>query len=228
MSTESKKLFKYIGIIFIAVLISYKLPHDSCSIVQYIIIPIKRNNCVITISRIIPIVLFIIGIRGILRLERFTFKSKILNFIVIVNILVPAMNLLIDVTRTNYHWLMRDGLNSMGIVDSEITLGRHNKELTMYFNIEVIDYSRSENEFKIRVQLPESLSKCTGKEFYVLDNLYKTYGNRSKQIISEHIVLSVDSDESVESLFDSQWYWEDTVYELYNNKESIEIIDHGF
>lgn len=75
------------------------------------------------------------------------------------------MRLLLDCARTNYHWLMRDGLNSVDIVDSEITLSGHNEELTMNFKIEIIDYSRSQNEFKIRINLPESLSNYTGKEF---------------------------------------------------------------
>ncbi|MCM1992558.1 hypothetical protein [Oceanirhabdus seepicola] len=228
MSDDNKKLFKYLGIIFIGVLLTYKLPHDSYSISQYILSPIRYKNSVIYLSGIIPLVTFIIGIKGIFSLERFENKSKILIFLLIVMIIIPIMNWSLDFTRTNYHWLKRDGLKAVHIAQSDINLGHSNEELTINFKLELIDYSRSRNEFKIKVYLPKSLSDYVGKEFYEFEKDYRTYGNRSTLNVTEQIVVKLDNDYTPNSLFKTQWYWEDVVYELYNKKEEIRIIEHGF
>lgn len=228
LSEDNKKLFKYLGIVFIAVLLTYKLPHDSYSIIQYIIRPIRYKNSVIYLSGIIPLVIFIIGIKGILSLERFEGKSKILIFLLIVMIIIPIMNWSLDFTRTNYHWLKRDGLKAVDIVDTDINLNGSNEELTINFKLELIDYSRSQNEFKIRVYLPKTLSDYVGKEFYEFEKDYRTYGNRNILNIKEQIVVRLDNDYTRKNSFDSQWYWEDAEYQLYNKKEVIKIIEHGF
>ncbi|MCY6485057.1 hypothetical protein OW763_11970 [Clostridium aestuarii] len=228
MSEDNKKLFKYLGIVFIAVLLTYKLPHDSYSIIQYIIRPIRYKNSVIYLSGIIPLAVFIIGIKGILSLERFADKRRILIFLLIVTIIIPIMNWSLDFTRTNYHWLKRDGLNAVDIVDTDINLNGSNEELTINFKLELIDYSRSQNEFKIRVYLPKSLSDYVGKDFYEFEKHYRTYGNRSILNVKEQIVVRLDNDYTRKSSFDSQWYWEDVEYQLYNKKEVVKIMEHGF
>jgi hypothetical protein len=57
---HNKELLKYLGIIFIVVLISYKIPHDSYSISQYVIRPIKFRNSVLYLSGILPLALFLL------------------------------------------------------------------------------------------------------------------------------------------------------------------------
>lgn len=137
------------------------------------------------------------------------------------------MNLSLDFTRTNYHWIMRDGLNAVDIADSNIDLSGSDDQLTINFNIKLIDYSRSRNEFKIRVYLPKSLSDYVGKEFYEFENDYRTYGNRNILNVKEQIVVKSDNNYSQQRLFDSGWYLEDVEYELYNKEEAIKIIEHG-
>lgn len=80
MDTDNKKLFKYLGIIFISVLICYKLPHSSYSIIEYIIRPIRINYTTIYLAGLIPLVLFIIGIKGLFKLKRNEKKSKFFYF----------------------------------------------------------------------------------------------------------------------------------------------------
>ncbi|WBW99418.1 hypothetical protein [Oceanirhabdus sp. W0125-5] len=227
MSDDNKKLFKYLGILFLAVLLTYRLPHDSYSISHYILRPIRHKNSVFHLTGLLPLVTFIIGIKRILSLERFANKSKILIALLIIIVVLPIMEWSLDFTRTNYHWLRRDGLKSVDIVESDINLENFNDELTISFNLKIKDYSRKQNKFKIRVYLPKSLSNNIGNEFYEFENEYRTHGNRSVTTIKEQFVVKLDNYSIQKILFKTKWYWEDVVYELYDEKEVIKNIKHG-
>jgi hypothetical protein len=227
LSKDNKRLLKYLGIIFIAVLLTYKLPHDSYSIIQYIIRPIRYKNSTIYLSGIIPLILFIIGIKGLFKLERFAHRSKILIFIVVTFIIIPVMKSTLDFTRTSYYALKGTGLRAVDIVDANADLTSSNKELAIDLKLELIDYGKRGNEFKIRVHLPEKLSEYTGKEFYEFEKNYVTHGNRNKIKIDEQIVIKSDNDNLYSTLSGSQWYLDEFEYELYNEKEVIKIIDRG-
>lgn len=226
MSKDNKKLLKYLGIIFIAVLLTYKLPKDSYSIIQYIIPPIRSRNGVIYLSWLVPLILFIVGIKGLFKLERFAEKNKLLVFITVIIIIIPLMRWTLDFSRTNYHWIRNDGLRAIDIEESNISLTGTDNKMIMNVTLELKDYSRNHNKFKIRVYLPKSLSSYTDKEFYEFENYYFTYGNRNITNIQEDIVFELNSNKTNE-LFDSTWFWEDVEYELYNNEERIKIIQHG-
>ena len=226
MDKEIKNLFKFLGIIFIAVLLTYKLPHNSYSIIQYIIPPIRSNNSVIYLSGLVPLILFIIGIKGLFKLERFKDKSKLLVFIAVLIIVIPLMKWTLDFSRTNYHWLKNDGLNAIDIQDSNISLSGSDNEMTVNVYIELKDYSRKQNRFKVRMYLPESLNTYTDKDFYEFENYYFTHGNRNITNIEEEIVLELDNEE-IDELFESKWRWENIEYEFYNDEETIKIVQHG-
>lgn len=226
MDKDNKNLLKYLGIVFIAVLLIYELPHDSYSIIQYIIPPIRNSNSVIYLSGLVPLILFIVGIKGLFKLERFRDKSKLLLFIAVIVIVIPLIRWTLDFSRTNYHWIKDDGLKAIDIEDSNISLSGTDSKTTMKVNMELKDYSRKQNKFRIRIYLPESLNSYTGKDFYEFENYYFTHGNRNTTNIEEEIVLELNS-EKVEELFESKWYWEDVEYEIYNDEEAIKIIQHG-
>ncbi|MGO1469222.1 MAG: hypothetical protein ACTHW2_04290 [Tissierella sp.] len=230
MNKDNKNLLKYLGILFLTVLLTYKLPHDSYSIIEYIIPPIKtKGGGVFYLSGIVPLILFIIGVKGLFKLERFEDNSKLLLFFVTIIIVIPLMKWTIDVSRTNYHWIKDDGLKSIEIEESSISLTGSDDEIVMNVSLELKDYSRSRNEFKIRVYLPENLKEHTGKRFYDLENYYITHnGRRNTSTIEEDIAIkSINGEEEAERLFDSNWYLEDMKYELYNNEEKVEFIQHG-
>jgi hypothetical protein len=227
LSKDNKRLLKYLGIIFLTVLLTYKLPHDSYSIIQYILRPIRYKNSTIYLSGIIPLVLFIIGIKGLFNLERFAHRSKILIFIVVTFIIIPVMKGTLDFTRTRYYELKGTGLRAVDIVDANANLTSSNKEIAISLKLELIDYGKAGNEFKIRVHLPEKLSEYTGKEFYEFENNYVTHGNRNKIKIDEQIVIKSDNDNLYSTLSGSQWYLDEFEYELYNENEVIKIIDRG-
>lgn len=103
MSKDNRKLIQYLGIIFIVVLLTYNLPRDSYSIIQYIIPPIRvGESSVIFLSGLVPLALFIIGIKGLFKLERFTNTSKLLVFITVVLIVIPLMKWTLDFSRPYY------------------------------------------------------------------------------------------------------------------------------
>lgn len=224
---DNKKFLKYLVFLFIGVVLTYRLPHDSYSISQYIIRPIKVGKGTIFLSGIIPLVVFIIGIKGIFKLERFAEKSKMLIFLLVVIIIIPIMKWSLNFTRTNYHWVMRDGLNAVDLEDSHISLGTSEDELTIEFDLELIDYSRSENEFNIRVYLPETLVEYLGQEVIELEDDFRTYGNLNVLSLQKQVKVSIDDQRSRDSVLESRWYEEEVIYELYNDNEIIKIVDHG-
>lgn len=229
INKDNKKLIKYLIIIFTAVLLTCRLPHDSYSVIQYIIKPIRSRDSVLFLSGLVPLILFIIGIRGILYLDKFKDKNKIFMFLLIIFILIPLMKWSLSFTRSNYHWIMRDGLNSVDIKDSNINLSNNGTDniLTINFNFKIIDYSRSGNKVKIKVYLPKSLSNYTGKEVYEFKNTYRTYGSYRPLNISEQIIVKTDNNVE-DQLFKSNWFWENYQYEIYNENDSVRIREHGF
>ena len=228
MGSDNKKLIWYLGIIFIAVLLTYKLPHNSNSIIQYIIPPIRvGSSSIIYLSGLVSLILFIIGISGLFKLERFRSTNKLLVIIIIVLFVIPSMNWILDVSRTNYHWIKDDGLAAIDIEESDISLSGTDDEMIININLELKDYSRKQNNFKIRVYLPEGLSDYTDKEYYDFETYYYTHGGRSIFNIKEDIIIKLSNVHNEMQISESRWFWEDTVYELYNSKEKIKIIQHG-
>jgi hypothetical protein len=226
LSEDNKKLLKYLGIIFLAVLLGYKLPHDTYSIIQYIIRPLKfKGGGAIYLSGVIPLVLFIIGIKGLLDLQRFVNQSRILVFIAVIAIIIPMMKGILDFSRTSYHRIKGDKLQAVDIVDGNISLEGSDSKLVIKLKLELKDYSKGPNVFKVRVYLPKTLSKYTGKNTHQFEGGFVTFGNRSITSVEEKITVRIDKDYAVSSLFSSQWYMEDVKYELYNEKEVVKIMD---
>lgn len=227
LSKENKALLKYLGIIFVAVLITYKLPQDSYSIIQYIVRPIRFDNSVLTLSGAIPLILFFIGIRGLLNLERFKGKSKIFLFLIMIILLIPGMKKTLDFTSASYFYLLKSGLQTIDIEDSDVKFAFQDNELTINFKLVLIDFGKESNQFKIKAHLPEKIATHIGKEILEFKKEYRTYGHKNVKTIEEEMVIQLDNKEDVESLMDSQWFWETFQYELYNENESIKIIVHG-
>ncbi len=75
MLKENKKFLIGLGILFLMVILTYPLPHNSYSLSQYILRPIILSNGVISLSGVIPLILFIIGVKYIYQIEKFKMKS---------------------------------------------------------------------------------------------------------------------------------------------------------
>ena len=227
MSKDDKNSIVYLAIILLTVLLTYKLPHDSYSIIQYTIPPIRRTNTVINLSGIVPLILFIIGVSGLLKLERFKARNKLIMFILVVSIVTPSMKWALDVSRTNYHSIKDDGINAIDIEKSNINYSISDDKMTINIDLDLKDYGRSQNEFKIRVYLPEIMSIYTDKQAYDFETTYYTSGYRSVSNIQKTIQIKLNDNYDERKLYGFIWNWEDVKYELYNNREKVKIIRHG-
>lgn len=227
VSKDNKALLKYLGILLLGVIITHRLPHDSYSIIQYIIRPIRFDNSVLYLSGIIPLVLFIISISGIFRIKKYENKGKIGIILLIFIVVMPLMNWFVDSMMGNYHWLKNDGLNTIEIEVADCNIVTEDNTVKINIDLDLIDYGRNQNEFSIRVFLPETLVEYLGKEYYEFDESYRTYGNRNKLVIKKQITINIDDNELIEEIFDSKYYYDDMKYELYNKEESVVNIEHG-
>ena len=226
LSKDNKRMIFSLVMLFLAVLVTYKIPHDSYSVAQYLIKPINVGGGVLYLSGLIPLVIGLIGIIEFVNIERFANKSKLLIFLLVVVIILPLMKWSLDFTRTNYYWIKQEKLGAVDIDKSDISLYSTNDKLTITMTLDIKDYSRSSNEFKLRVYFPEALSEYTGSKTYESKCSYVTHGYRKILTVKESMVIDVKQDD-INQIFSSRWSNEDVIYELYDDNETIRIIDHG-
>lgn len=221
---DRKKLLLYVVGIFLAVLITKPLPHTSYSMIEYIIRPFRFGNGTVNLSGFIPLLLFIYCIRGIYQLDKFK-NNKLITLLIIVIAAIPIMSWTMDITRTGYHYIRRDGLNAVDIEESNISFVGNDNVISLNVNLTIKDYSRGNKDFKIRVYLPKTLSESLNLRYIDLDNSYSTYGGNNKLLVKEEIILHSDSN-TINNIIHSNWYQEKVVYELYNDNQSIKIKDY--
>ncbi|WHH60333.1 hypothetical protein [Petroclostridium sp. X23] len=228
MSKDNKGLLKYLGSIFFGVLLTQRLPHDSYSIIQYIIRPIRLGNGVIYLSGLIPLILFIIGIRGLFKLERFASKNKILIFLILITIVLPIMRNSLNTVRSTYYWLLKDNLETIDLVDAKVSLAHSDKEeVTIKVSLELINYSKNENEFRIRMHLPEAWKTYFGADYFEFDEEYTAHGHSNVTNITKEMTVQLVDGYNQQNIRHSQWYWETFRYEIYDDEDTVWIVDHG-
>ncbi|MBS4537098.1 hypothetical protein GOQ27_01410 [Clostridium sp. D2Q-11] len=227
MSKGNKNLLKYIGILYLSVLTTYKIPHDSYSIAEYIIRPIKIGGGTLYLWGVAPLILFIVGFLGLTRLDRYKNRNKLIVFLFIVIFILPIMKLTLDVARTNYHWIMGDELESIEIEDSDLHISRINNEAFLQLNIQLKDFNKNENKFKIRLYYPKDIQEYIGKEHVDLEAYHFTYGERSSSSINETIDIDLDSRTLDKIEADYNWQDQDYKIEIYNENEEVMNIVRG-
>lgn len=227
LSKDNKRMLKYLGIIFLTVLMGYKLPHDTYSIIEYIVRPIRFKGTTVYLAGLLPLVLIIIATRGLSNLERYARRSTLLIFIVVIIIVVPIMKGILDFGRTNYYRLTGDRLQAVDITGGKVDIGGSDIEAKINFKLELIDYSRGQNEFKVRVYLPKVLREYAGRDSYTFDKIYVTNGNRNSISINEKVTIKPNNDYVLRNLYKSRLYEQNVVYELYNEKEVVKVIARG-
>ena len=226
-SKDHKSFILYSGVLYLTIFLSYKIPHDSYSFIQALIKPIRNGNSVFYVSSLVVLALSIVGIIGFVNLKRFEARNKFLVFLLVVIIIIPFMNWSIDMTRSFFFWFQEDKLSAVDLDDSNLSLAGANNKLTLTVHLTFVDYSSSGNSFQYRIYLPESLSKYTGVDVLESDTLYTTSGNRNKTGITETFDLYLKDNNALDQACSSEWSYEDTTYELYNQSETVKIVDHG-
>jgi hypothetical protein len=229
ISDENRKSLKYVGCIYIAVLFIRKVPHDSYSFAEYVIRPIHIGEITVYLSGIVSLVLFIVGFLGLCKIKKFYGIRKLGVLLLIFAVFIPFINWTIDSMRSNYHWVFKDGLNSVEITESEVSLITDKDGRKLDFELELIDYNRSGNEFKIRVYLSKSLYEAIGQEYIDFNGVFHTSGNRNKIKVGEivNVNYKIPGDYNDNSFIYQSLYYEDLTYELYNESNSIKILRRG-
>lgn len=228
MDKDYKGLFKCLGLIFLSVLLTCKLPRDSYSIIQYIVLPIRFENSVLYLSGLIPLAMLFLGIRGLFKLKWFAEKSKLLIFILVIALVVPMMRSSLDFVKASYFRMMDNGLTAIDFKDTNITfLEIKDNEATINVRLALTDYGRDVRDFKVRMYLPESLENYFKADFLEFEELYKTYGDQHDLNIDKKITVQLAEGTTVDDIWDTNWDWETFRYELYNDSSFTELIYHG-
>lgn len=224
MNKDWKSMLIHLGMMFSAVVLLYKVPHSSLTVGEAIIMPIRQNGSIFYLSNTLAFILIMLGVIGFINNKKFANRNRFLLFILSISIILPFMNWTIDVTRSNYYWIKQEKLKAVDVAESNLRVSNINNETTkLSVELTLKDYSRRSNEFKIRVYLPEALSKATGTKVCELTNVVRTSGDRRKVNIVEEIEFTTK--EKMGPL-DSEWYYEEIKYELYNEEEIVTYIDH--
>jgi hypothetical protein len=227
MKKEDRKLLIYLGVIFLALVLHHPLPHDSYSILRYAVSPIQAGNSTIFLDGIITLILLLIGISGLLDNERLRRSLKSFRLLFILFILIPLMGLFIDFARISYHSIVRDGISSVNIIDSDITLTQINGSASVNIDLGLKNYSVFAQKFSIRIYLPKSLSQYTGKAYYEFNTDYRIANCLDKMYVSGTFPIAGQNTEVPNRLPPGNWQYEDIKYELYNDERTVAIIRHG-
>lgn len=130
MSKDYKRLLGFLGIIFLSELLSYKLPRDSYSIIQYLIKPIRFENSALYLSGVIPLVMLFSGVIGLSKVEWFAKRSKILIFLVVIIFVLPIMRGSLDLVKGAYLSRLNGELRSIDFKDTSIAIQSDTKKMT--------------------------------------------------------------------------------------------------
>lgn len=226
MNQEMKQLLSYFGLIFLAVILTYQLPHDTYSISQYMIPPIRiGKGSYLYLSGVLPLAIILIGVKGIVYSERFRGRNRFLMVILIIFFIMPLMKYSIDFLRSGYYWIRNDKLDTVDIMDSNISIRGTNDKVNINFKIEVKDFGKNHNEFQIRVYLPTEIRKMVGYDYYETVNTYRTTRHNNRIKVNE--TWTIDRNDIQKKIEDPLWIYEDVKYELFNEDEVIDILVHG-
>ncbi len=226
MNKDFKGLLGSLGIIFISVLLTYKLPHDSYSIIQYIIKPIRFENSILYLSGVIPLIMLFTGVIG---LSKFAKRSKILIFLVVIMLVQPIMRGSLDFVKESYLLGLNDELKSIDLKETSITIQEdmNKNEATVHVKLALTDYGTDVRDFKIRMYLPDSLKGHFNSDSLEFDETYKTFGNRHVLNIDKAITVQLINDPTAKEIFNTHWDWDTFKYQLYDESNSTELIYHG-
>lgn len=228
MNKDTKGLLKSLLIIFIGVLLLYPLPHDSYTLIQYIIPPIRFENSVLNLAALFPIVMIIMGIRGLFRLERYANKSKIMITIIVLLLVIPFMRSSLGIVKSIYLSNLPGELTALDLVEAKVSIG----EITdtgakIKVDLVLLSCDNEIKEFKVKMHMPESLKPYFHANHINFKESYRALGRNNRINISEEKHLKLVDGVTVSDVLDSLWFWETYYFDLYNENESLRLIYHG-
>lgn len=226
LSKETRQYLLYLGVLFLAVILNYKLPHQSITLIEYMIKPLQIGGYTLFIAKLFSLGILLYGIIGMVKLEGSRKRNRILVFFLIVIVYLPFMKWSLHFVRYSFYRIKQDTLASLDMKEPDIRIQGNDQKATITLEFEVIDFGRGNQPFRFRVFLPESIHEFTGIEVYESETDYRSGPYPIK--IQESFEVLFDDVMKMDQLYLSDWQRGDTVYELYNEKETVQIIDQGY
>jgi hypothetical protein len=214
-NNDKKRVFTSLGIILVVVLLIYKLPNRSYSIIEYIIKPIKIKGNTYIISGFIPLILIVLATNILSKIEKIKGRNTSIIFIAILVIVMPVMNWGIDIMRTGYHSIKNEGVSGVEIMDTVTSLSIEDNRVIINANIKLKNYNIRGKSLRVRIYFPEELAQMINKTYYESERVHKTYGNRKIRDVQEIISIELKNGKVRNELLN---YWKSDVkleYELY-------------
>ena len=219
---DDKNLIISFCLLFLCVFLTYKVPHRPMVFVELLIPTLHISTLTIYLGTTLLIVPFVYAITGILNSTRFRKRNKLFLFFAIIFLLLPLMHWSIDFTRTTFNWLFHQELKALDIKDSNIYISQNDNEITVNVEATLIDYSRSQKQFHLRIQLPEEIASQIGTSVLESDNMYYSHGHKSETQINETFHIPMSKAILPSTFLSDKNY----IFQLYNDEETVEIITH--
>ena len=137
------------------------------------------------------------------------------------------MDYLLDFSRASFHYLRNDGLESMDIVESDMHISAIEDKAYINLDLELIDYGKASNKFKIRLYYPQELTRYIEKEYYDFEGYYYSYGNKDTIPLDQQIEIDLKDSRDIDDLFEVNWYNQDYKIKLSNSEEKVDITIRG-
>lgn len=226
LSKETRQYLLYLGVLFLAVILNYKLPHQSITLIEYMIKPLQIGGYTLFIAKLFSFGILLYGIIGMVKLEGSRKRNRILVFFLIVIVYLPFMKWSLNFVRYSYYRIKQDTIASLDLNEPDILIQGNDHKATITLEFEVIDFGRGNQPFRFRVILPKSIHEYTGMEVYESDINYRSGIYPIK--IQESFEVLFDDVMKMDQLYLSNWQQEDTIYEFYNETETVQIFDQGY
>ena len=152
--------------------------------------------------------------------------SRFKVLLVILILILPLMKYSVGIANSTYFWAKNDDLKSINLVESSFNINVLEDELIINTRLEIVDYGRSINKFKIKVHLPEEIKRIINEEYIEFGEEYYTRGRKDRLNIEKTYTYKYDINKDNNNLdnYFMNYFHEVIRFELYNNNQRLYLI----
>lgn len=227
MNTDTSGLLKSLFIIFIGVFLFYPLSHDSYSLIQYIIPPIRFEKSVLYLAGLFPLAMFYIGIKGLFKLKWFK-NRKVLITIMVIWLVIPGMRSTLDFAKSIYLSSLPGRLVAIDLVEANVRIGEiTDKGAKIKVDLVLLSCDSEIKDFKVKMHMPESLRAYFHGDDINFKESYRAAGRNHQISIREEKILKLADGITAHDVYKSRWYRETYYFDVYNENESLRLTYHS-
>ena len=229
MKRDNKRYLRAVIIVIIIAICNMKLPHNSKSIFQFIMPPIKTSpGSRLYLSGIITVLILLWSYNEIVKSNYFK-HDKVTIFILMFFFIVPIITKGINVVKIPYYALS-SGLRTIEVIDSNFGVefdGKPNNKMKISLHLK--NYSSEIKEFNISVDIPKSLSIFIAEDSVMLPKKYMIGPYKDDIYITEIIEFNYAVGYSAEDIFNTNYVYDNYKIKIYNeNSELVIILNDSF